>query len=227
MSDSVGVAASYRDLYEEVFDRLERGLVIIKAYFPLASLEEKDATIEETEVLLRMAVVSEPLVTAAAPGEGIAIINHFQGILTGMIKVYEQEYIREAVVFRRSTTPVGRPAINIPEKQLRFLVELGFKTNDLAQMFECSSRTIVRRLKEFNIEYNVYTNINDSHLDVTVSDIASCLPCCGIRSVQSMLRANGIVLQRERVRESLHRVDPVGMEDRLRSRLHQRQYNVP
>ena len=95
MSDSVGVAATDRDL------RGTRKYLIdwnvdfshIKAHFPLASLEEKDAIIKETEVLLRMAVVLELLVTSAAPGEGIVIINHFQGILTGMIKVYEQEYI--------------------------------------------------------------------------------------------------------------------------------------
>lgn len=56
-------------------------------------------------------------------------------------------------------------------------------------------------------------DIDDSHLDAMVSDIAARLPCCGIRSMQSMLRANGIVLQRERVRESLYRVGPVGMQD--------------
>ena len=213
-------------LCEEVFDRMERGLGIIKSHFPLATLEEKDALIEETELLLRLAVVIEPLIAAAAPGDGIAIITQFQIILTGMITSYEQEYIRETVV-SNPARPVGRPAIDIPEKQLRFLVEHGFKTTDMAQMFECSCRTIQRRLKEFNIEYNVYTDISDSQLDSMVSDIVSRLPCCGIRSMQSMLRANGIVLQRERVRESLHRVDPVGMQDRLRSRLHRRQYNVP
>ena len=45
--------------------------------------------------------------------------------------------------------------------------------------------------------------------------------------MQSMLRANGITLQRERVRDSLHHVDPVGMLDRLQSRLHHREYSVP
>jgi len=43
-------------------------------------------------------------------------------------------------------------------------------------MFKCSSCTIQRRLKEFSIEYNVYTDISDAWLDAMVSDIASCLP---------------------------------------------------
>ena len=136
------------------------------------------------------------------------------------------EYLRTMVVVHPAR-PVGRPAIDIPENQLRFLVEHDFKITDIAQMFGCSGRTILRRLKEFNIEHNVYTDIDDSRLDAMVSDIAARLPCCGIRSMQSMLRANSIVLQRERVRESLYRVDPVGMQDRLRSRLHRRQYSVP
>ena len=215
------------EMCEEVFDRLERGLNMIKTHFPLATVEEKEAMIEETEELLRMAVVIEPFVATAAPEDGVALINQFQIILTSMMNSYEQEHIPTTIAQFQPARPVGRPAVDIPENQLRFLVEHNFRTTDIAQLFGCSCRTIVRRLKEFDIEHNVYTGIDDSRLDAMVSDIAARLPCCGIRSIQSMLRANGIVLQRERVRESLYRVDPVGMQDRLRYRLHRRQYNVP
>lgn len=223
-----GLAIGDSELCEEVLDRLEQGLGMIKTYFPSATLEVKDAIIEETEFLLQMAVVIEPFVAAVAPGDSTVIINQFRIVLTRMIERYEEECIRggSTVVFH-PTRPVGRPAIEIPEGQLRFLSENGFKANDIAQMFECSCRTILRRLKEYNIDYNVYTDISDVQLDEIVSDIAARLPCCGIRSMQSMLRVNGIVLQRERVRESLHRIDPVGIQDRLRARLHRRQYSVP
>lgn len=63
-------------------------------------------------------------------------------------------------------------------------------------------------------------------LDELVNDITQRLPSCGIRSIQSMLKADGVVLQRERVRESIHRVDPLGLETRLRRSLRRRQYNV-
>lgn len=59
-----------------------------------------------------------------------------------------------------------------------------------------------------------------------MSGIVSHLPTRGIRTVQSILRANGTIVQRERVRESLHRVDPVGTERRLHRTLHRRHYNV-
>ena len=44
--------------------------------------------------------------------------------------------------------------------------------------------------------------------------------------IQTLLKVNGVILQRERVRESIHRVDPLGLETRLRRTLHRRQHNV-
>lgn len=142
------------ELCGEVFNYLERGLNIIKTYFSLGSVEEKEAIIEETEELLRMAVAIEPLVATAAPEDGVALINQFQIVLTSMINGYEQEHIRTIV---QPFRPVGRPAVDIPENQLRFLVDHNFRITDIAQLFGCSCRTIVRRLKEFGIEHNVYT----------------------------------------------------------------------
>lgn len=55
-----------------------------------------------------------------------------------------------------------------------------------------------------------------------MGELVVCLPDCGIRSVQSMLKVNGIILQRERVRQFLHHVDPTEKQRRL----HRRQYRV-
>ena len=52
------------------------------------------------------------------------------------------------------------------------------------------------------------------------------LPTCGVRSILGMLRAQGVCVQRERVRASLHRTDPQGVKIRLRKALHRRQYSV-
>ena len=93
-------------------------------------------------------------------------------------------------------------------------------------MFGCCTRTIQRKMRDFGIDSNRFSDIGDLHLDELVSEIVTRLPSCGVRSVQSMLRVNGVILQRERVRASLHRVDPAGMEIRLRRTLHRRQYSV-
>ena len=60
-----------------------------------------------------------------------------------------------------------------------------------------------------------------------MADIIHLQPTYGIRMVQSRLKARGFVLQRERVKESMHRVNPSGMQMRLRTCLHRRQYSVP
>jgi hypothetical protein len=48
---------------------------------------------------------------------------------------------------------------------------------------------------------------------------------CGEKSVSGRLRSQGIHIERQRVRDSMHRVDPSGVERRRRV-LHRRQYNV-
>ena len=81
-------------------------------------------------------------------------------------------------------------------------------------------------MRDYGIDPNRFSDISDSQLDEVVGELALRLPACGIGSIQSMLKANGIVMQRERVRLSLHHVDPTGMETRLRTRLNRRQYLV-
>ena len=171
---------------------------MIKTHLPLGTVEEKEPIIEETEELLRMAVVIELFMATAAPEDGVALINQFQIILMSMMNSYEREHIHMTITQFQPARPVGRPAVDIPENQLRFLAEHNFRITDITQLFGCSCHTIVRRLKEFDFEHNVYMGIDDSHLDAVVSDIAARLPCCRIKSMQSMLRANGIVLQREK-----------------------------
>lgn len=48
-----------------------------------------------------------------------------------------------------------------------------------------------------------------------------------VKSVSGFLRAQGIVVQRSRVREALHYVDPYGVQLRRRRVLHRREYHVP
>lgn len=167
---------------------------------------------------MQVSVLLEPLL----PEEnGSAITREIQHIIAQMVAEYEDSFYATVIRGR------GRPALDIHEYQLRFLLENFFTMKDIAGMFSCSTRTIQRRLRDFGIEPNRFSDITDAQLDEAVNEIVACLPACGIRSVQSRLRADGVLLQRERVRESLHRVDPVGLETRLRRSLHRRQYCVP
>ena len=52
-------------------------------------------------------------------------------------------------------------------------------------------------------------------------------PDSGYRMIEGVLRSEGVLIQRERVRQSLSRVDPAGIQRRLTRVLHRRQYYVP
>ncbi len=120
----------------------------------------------------------------------------------------------------------GRPRVKIEEDQLCFLVESGFRINDVAAIFSCSRRTVERRLREFGIRSCDYSRLSDTELDEIVESIVSLYPRRGEKTISGQLRSQGIRVQRERVRQSFRRVDPSGVELRSRSVLHRRVYHV-
>ena len=69
--------------------------------------------------------------------------------------------------------------------------------------------------------------ISDAQLDEEVMHISSFHPECGEKTVHRRLKSKGIHVQRERIRQSLRRVDPTGVQARARQVLHRRVYNVP
>ena len=173
--------------------------------------------LELSEVLVQIAIIIEPFI----PGDdGITITMNIQSILSLVSAKYDR------LLYSRVIRCVGCPAIEIHESQLKFLLDNHFKLVDIAGLFECSSRTIQRRMRELGMEQYCHSEISDSQLDEMVSSIVHLQPSHGIRTVQSRLRASGFTIQRDRVRESLYRVDPLGIETRLRRTLHRKTYNV-
>ena len=120
----------------------------------------------------------------------------------------------------------GRPRIDINIEQLEYLVESGFRIKDIAAIFNCSTRTVERRMSEVHISPSSYTAITDNELDNMVYEITSAHPQCGEKSVSGRLKSQGVRVQRQRVRDSLHRVDPSGIESRRQRVLHRRVYSV-
>ena len=217
--DNMAGQESNDELCYTVLGELKRGVELIR-HFSLESLplESKQALVDAAERLFEVSVLLEPLLSNDAEPISEAI----RQILICLEASYEEE-VRSVVVGHRR----GRPALEIREEQLVFLLGNNFSVTDIAALLGCSTRTIQRRMREFGIDSNRFNDLSDAHLDELVSEVVARLPNCGIRSVQSTLRVDGIILQRERVRESLHRVDPLGVEMRLRTALRRRQYNVP
>ena len=95
----------------------------------------------------------------------------------------------------------GRAKVGIPEDQLHYLVNQGFTLHDISVMFECSRRTVERRMKNYGLSVQNYTPLSDPELDSIVSEITSLFPHCGEKSISSKLQSRGIVIKRDRIRE--------------------------
>ena len=69
-------------------------------------------------------------------------------------------------------------------------------------------------------------SISDTELDTMVEEVTHLYPHCGEKILSGCLRSNGNHIQRQTIRDSLHRVDPSGVECRVRNVLHTRRYQV-
>lgn len=83
-------------------------------------------------------------------------------------------------------------------------------------------------MQEYHISVrSCYSRISDSDLCETIGTLCSRNPNLGEKSIDGLLRAQGIIVQRHRIRDTLHVVDPEGVHYRLRGILHRRWYNIP
>ena len=78
----------------------------------------------------------------------------------------------------------------------------------------------------YQLSTQKYTAISDTDLDEAVCQLSAAFPRCGEKMTDGRLRSQGILVQRERVRDSLRRVDPEGSQLRRRMALHRREYKV-
>ena len=121
----------------------------------------------------------------------------------------------------------GAPKFQIPRSVLSDLIENGFKVKEVATLLGVSERTIYRCLNYYNIKVREFSDISDLTLDKNLSTLCEQFPNCGERFLNELLRQeHRLVLQRSRVRKSLHRIDAEGVERRRKNRLHRRVYNA-
>ena len=192
-----------------LFDFIDSGLNLLYASYESGCQEcQKEDLLTIAEEILKFSVLIETI-----HHEGSALVNSMQEVVLLLeTEVNESNFSKECA---------------IDQMQLTFLVEQGFKTKDIAKVFNCSRRTIERRMSEYCIEGKIFSSLTDDDLDVKVSDICSLNPLIGEKTVQDRLRHQGIRVQRSKLRASMKRVDPHGVKARLKHVLHRRQYSVP
>ena len=135
--------------------------------------------------------------------------------------------IQEAIDEKKLSHMKGRPVLCIPEEQLAMLLGYHFKVTDIAHILMISPRTIRRRIIQYDLEDAAsYSDISDNDLDSISSNFVHHNPSSGLRSLEGILRSQGIRIQRQRVRESLMRVD-LRMHPRFGMLVRHRKYAVP
>jgi len=114
----------------------------------------------------------------------------------------------------------------IPSAMLEAHLEEGFSIKEIASICNVSESTIYRRMRTFNFSKLEFTDISDTELDKHVEEIANEFPRCGESMVKGILNQKGINVQRMRLRDSIHRMDTSGVQQRKKGRLQRRVYNV-
>ena len=119
----------------------------------------------------------------------------------------------------------GRPAFDISKDQIEVLRSTGMNWKAISNFLCVSERTLKRRREEYGIQ-PTFSKISDEDLDEQVRQILCLTPYSGETYVRGGLKGRHIVVQRERVRQSIYRVDPIGRSIRRRYSICRRVYNV-
>ena len=104
----------------------------------------------------------------------------------------------------------GRPSVEVDIDEIEYLRSLRFSWTKIAGILEISRSTLYRRLESKGIHQDLsFSSITDAELDEKIVAIKRLYPNHGERLVIGHLIASGVTVQRARIRESIHRVDPV------------------
>lgn len=105
----------------------------------------------------------------------------------------------------------GRPRKVISEAFLREVFRPGRNISiaQLARSLNISKSTIKRYMEQYNIQRQPFSSISDASLDTIIKDHKVTHPNTGIRYIRGYLAQQGIRVQRERIIDSLSRVDSV------------------
>ncbi|CAB4421658.1 unnamed protein product [Rhizophagus irregularis] len=122
----------------------------------------------------------------------------------------------------------GRPRIIINEDAIKLLRELGFAWTKISDIFCVSSKTMSRIRKNNNIEDTnlPYSDITDNNLDIIIKRIKQEYPFYGQVMLMGALKSEGIKIKRQRLRDSIQRIDPMGSVTRWTNIIPRRKYKV-
>ncbi|SCZ87923.1 BZ3500_MvSof-1268-A1-R1_Chr2-3g05391 [Microbotryum saponariae] len=124
-------------------------------------------------------------------------------------------------------TTAGRLKYDISPQRLAQWVQEGFTNHQIALFTGVSSMTIMRRRKEYETPARI-TDISDADLEQRIRWLKeNGSGFTGALGIAGILKSEGIVVPRQRLRSLLKAVDPQGTVDRWARRIVRRNYSVP
>jgi len=129
----------------------------------------------------------------------------------------------------KNSSTTGRPCYELDIEQIKYLKELSFTWKSIALILGIHRTTLWRRLKKDhpNLLDSVYIDISEIELDNIIRDMKNKHPLSGERMLMGMLRSQSINVQRVRLRDSIHRVDPINTALRWIRKNPRWKYSVP
>jgi hypothetical protein len=103
------------------------------------------------------------------------------------------------------------------------MLSVGLSGSAVAAALNVTRASLRYRMRRFKLQSNITDGELDRHVRLRVSEN----PIAGERFILARLRVSGIIVSRQRVRNSIHRVDTGGSERRRCRRLRRRTYFVP
>ena len=191
---------------EDTLLAIERGIMEIA--LSVSPRQEVDGAILSLENILQRLYHLYPLLQHHS--------EHFTSATNNVNKMIEQLKLIEEDRLRH-VSQRGRPEIPITSQEVSDLLQMDFTQVEIAQLLGCSTRTIRRRIVKFGLEQLVdFDHISDDDLDGIVENFVVSFPSAGQTTLEGHLRSEGLRIQRQRIRDSLLRVDPWGVEERSR-----------
>lgn len=103
------------------------------------------------------------------------------------------------------------PKFDIPKPTLAF-----GKRSKMANLLSVSERKIYRRMSKYGLSKLALNKIIDQELHSVVKRAKREFPMCGEKMIKQVIEQHGIKIQRWRLRDSIHRMDSIGVHERKR-----------
>ena len=121
----------------------------------------------------------------------------------------------------------GRPSYEIDVEQVKLLRGYYFEWEPIAKIFGIHRTTLWRIIKDCDFYAESNAAMSNKKLDDWIKSIKNGHPLSGEKIIIGILRAKGVSVQRRKIRESIHSMDPINAAIRWIQKHPRWIYSVP